>query len=380
MISNKAPFACCSSCPACHHCMVAAMAEHICHVLHRRLSAQQQAQQVHAAATELGARLLPPAPALVEGSHRLRTAFLAAVFRARRGLAPDAASLEELREGALSVCSDFCSARVPTRACNTKVDTSCRDLPCRKEPTCCTNISLCRIPAAPAGCMTDLFKLPSSVSVQRQDTDEASTREERTFRMWLNSLLPRDRHISSDLSNDLRDGFALLSALDVVLPGSVDVRPVVDHCALHTSLALSGSPAAIFTACCAGLQIPLADTLLLQCHLWIDGRGAEHCAADALAAVQWRKVHQPPFKPLYRRPKSIENCNLAMAVMRDRMRLQLVNIGGEDIVNAEGKLIRALLWQLMRCEASRPSCCHRFKIICSRECCSAIVRLHRLLR
>ncbi len=67
--------------------------------------------------------------------------------------------------------------------------------------------------------------------------------------------------------------------------------------------------------------------------------------------MQWRKVHQPPFKPLYRRPKSIENCNLAMAVMRDKMRLQLVNIGGEDIVNAEGKLIRALLWQLMRCHS-----------------------------
>ncbi len=66
--------------------------------------------------------------------------------------------------------------------------------------------------------------------------------------------------------------------------------------------------------------------------------------------MQWRKVHQPPFKPLYRRPKSIENCNLAIAIMRDKMRLQLVNIGGEDVVNAEGKLIRALLWQLMRCK------------------------------
>ena len=70
--------------------------------------------------------------------------------------------------------------------------------------------------------------------------------------------------------------------------------------------------------------------------------------------LQWRKVHQPPFKPLYRRPKSIENCNIAMAIMRDKMRLQLVNIGGEDIVNAEGKLIRALLWQLMRCMPQSP--------------------------
>ena len=42
--------------------------------------------------------------------------------------------------------------------------------------------------------------------------------------MWLNSLLPRDRQISTDLGNDLRDGYALLNALDIILPGSVDVR------------------------------------------------------------------------------------------------------------------------------------------------------------
>ena len=69
----------------------------------RPLSAQQQAQEVHLAASALGAQPLPPAAALVDGSHRLRTAFLAAIFRARHGLVPDAASLQELREGALSV-------------------------------------------------------------------------------------------------------------------------------------------------------------------------------------------------------------------------------------------------------------------------------------
>jgi hypothetical protein len=41
-----------------------------------------------------------------------------------------------------------------------------------------------------------------------------------------------------------------------------------------------------------------------------------------------------------------------MLVMRDKMRLLLVNIGPEDICNGEVKLIRALLWQLMRCEVS----------------------------
>lgn len=79
------------------------------------LSAQQQAQEVHAAASALGAQPLPPAPALVEGSHRLRTAFLAAVFRARRGLAPDAESLAELRDGVLSVSKASLQISAPAR-------------------------------------------------------------------------------------------------------------------------------------------------------------------------------------------------------------------------------------------------------------------------
>jgi hypothetical protein len=77
----------------------------------RSLSAQQQAQEVHAAASALGAHPLPPAAALVQGSHWVRTVFLAAVFRARHGLVPDAASLEELREGALSVRNVLSAAK-----------------------------------------------------------------------------------------------------------------------------------------------------------------------------------------------------------------------------------------------------------------------------
>ena len=37
-----------------------------------------------------------------------------------------------------------------------------------------------------------------------------------------------------------------------------------------------------------------------------------------------------------------------MGILRAKMHLPLVNIGGEDICNGEEKLIRALLWQLMR--------------------------------
>ena len=58
------------------------------------------------------------------------------------------------------------------------------------------------------------------------DADDARSREERTFRIWLNSMVAaenQDSHVSGDLAGDLRDGFVLLSAMDAVLPGAVEV-------------------------------------------------------------------------------------------------------------------------------------------------------------
>ena len=60
--------------------------------------------------------------------------------------------------------------------------------------------------------------------MQHVEADEARSREERTFRIWLNSMLEADCHVSVDLAADLRDGFVLLSAMDAVLPGAVEVR------------------------------------------------------------------------------------------------------------------------------------------------------------
>ena len=74
--------------------------------------------------------------------------------------------------------------------------------------------------------------------------DEASTREERTFRVWLLSLLRNEVHIQN-LAESLRDGWVLLRVLDTIAPG----------------------------------------------------------------CVRWQAAHRPPFKPLLRQPKSIENCN-----------------------------------------------------------------------
>ena len=80
------------------------------------------------------------------------------------------------------------------------------------------------------------------------------SREERTFRVWLLSLLHNEVHIQN-LVESLRDGYVLLRVLDTIAPG----------------------------------------------------------------CVRWQAVHRPPFKPLLKQPKSIENCNQVRAMLTQHM-------------------------------------------------------------
>eukprot|EP00250_Pteridium_aquilinum_P024036 c2820_g1_i1 orf=218-2161(-) len=108
--------------------------------------------------------------------------------------------------------------------------------------------------------------------------DEQTSREERAFRMWINSL-----GISvyvNNLFEDLRDGWVLLEVLDKVVPGIVD----------------------------------------------------------------WKIANRPPIKLLFRK---VENCNQVISIAT-KLKLSVVNIGGNDIVQGNRKLILAYLWQLMR--------------------------------
>eukprot|EP00753_Platysulcus_tardus_P019623 PLAT7369.1.p1 GENE.PLAT7369.1~~PLAT7369.1.p1 ORF type:complete len:625 (+),score=349.20 PLAT7369.1:83-1957(+) len=57
------------------------------------------------------------------------------------------------------------------------------------------------------------------------DDDEGDSREERTFRMWINSLNIPDVYVHN-LFEDVRDGLVLLSVMDKVEPGIVSWRRV----------------------------------------------------------------------------------------------------------------------------------------------------------
>lgn len=61
------------------------------------------------------------------------------------------------------------------------------------------------------------------------DDDEGDSREERVFRMWINSLHIKDVYVHN-LFEDLRDGVVLLQVMDTVQPGMVSWRRVNRVC------------------------------------------------------------------------------------------------------------------------------------------------------
>ncbi len=110
------------------------------------------------------------------------------------------------------------------------------------------------------------------------DENEEDSREERVFRMWINSQGIDDCYVNN-LYEDLRDGCVLLKVEDKVEPG----------------------------------------------------------------VVVWKKVNIHPKNTF----KKVANCNYAIVIGKS-MKFSLVGIGGVDIMNANKKLILAVVWQLMR--------------------------------
>ncbi|XP_022716815.1 fimbrin-1-like [Durio zibethinus] len=113
---------------------------------------------------------------------------------------------------------------------------------------------------------------------ERMTDDVQISREERCFRLWINSL-----GIASYVNNvfeDVRNGWILLEVLDKVSPGSVN----------------------------------------------------------------WKHASKPPIKFPFRK---VENCNQVVKIGK-HLKFSVVNLGGNDIVQGNKKLIVAFLWQLMR--------------------------------
>lgn len=117
------------------------------------------------------------------------------------------------------------------------------------------------------------------------DDNTADTREERTFRNWMNSLNlegfegPGSTIYINDLYFDLCGGLPILKLMDRIEPG----------------------------------------------------------------IVPWKKTHSKPKGRIH----TVDNCNLVVSLAK-QMDLVVVNIGGTDIVDQNKMLILAIMWQLMR--------------------------------
>ncbi|XP_047079751.1 fimbrin-5-like [Lolium rigidum] len=114
--------------------------------------------------------------------------------------------------------------------------------------------------------------------VQDTPDDVEASREERAFRLWINSL--GIATYVNNLFEDVRTGWVLLEVLDKISPGSVN----------------------------------------------------------------WKQASKPPIIMPFRK---VENCNQVIKIGKE-LKFSLVNVAGNDIVQANKKLILAFLWQLMR--------------------------------
>ncbi|RDX62205.1 Fimbrin-5 [Mucuna pruriens] len=129
-------------------------------------------------------------------------------------------------------------------------------------------------------------------------TDDAETsREERCFRLWINSL-----GIATHVNNvfeDVRNG-------------------QVFHCSVGSS-----SESSIFS------------------FLWVLLEVLDKVSAGS---VNWKLATKPPIQMPFRK---VENCNQVIQIGKD-LNFSLVNVAGNDIVQGNKKLLVAFLWQLMR--------------------------------
>ncbi|KAB1253036.1 Plastin-3 [Camelus dromedarius] len=162
--------------------------------------------------------------------------------------------------------------------------------------------------------VANLFnKYPALTKPENQDIDwtllEGETREERTFRNWMNSLgvNPHVNHLYAE------------QILDIL-------KQTREHLKLTILDALG-------PFCSLDLQDAL---VILQLYERIK------------VPVDWSKVNKPPYPKLGANMKKLENCNYAVELGKHPAKFSLVGIGGQDLNDGNQTLTLALVWQLMR--------------------------------
>lgn len=200
------------------------------------------------------------------------------------------------------------------------------------------------------------------------------SREERTFRVWLLSLLRNEVHIQN-LTESLRDGYVLLRVLDTIAPGCVawpsvhkpPFKPLlkqpksIENCNQVWPHGLSNLPgqdtSVLFLVSCRCTLHPVSQ---YPCH-------RQKCVPAGAAQHRMCHIQQPTSlvaarsMPRFLTDMAVQDVAVSgqkrswsgvlvqvVRIARQVLALPLVNIGGIDIVNGQHKLLLAILWQLMR--------------------------------
>ncbi len=146
------------------------------------------------------------------------------------------------------------------------------------------------------------------------DLDDAGdTREEKVFRMWINSLgIDNDSLYINNLFIDLADGVAILKVMDRIQPGVVNWKRVNMKPKNRFKKVENGN----YVVETAKVCLFVCDRFLMYCMNFFF---SFFCDNNFL-------------------------CGFVLKVMS----LSVVNVGGLDIVDVNKKLILAVVWQLMR--------------------------------
>ncbi|KAE8675483.1 Fimbrin-3 [Hibiscus syriacus] len=234
----------------------------------------------------------------------------------------------------------------------------------------------------------NLKKTPQLVEVLKDDDGYLQDIEElmglapeKVLLRWMNYHLKKGGYdiIVTNFSSDVKDAKAYAYLLNILAPEhsntlTLDTKDVIERATLvldhaermgsqifHQRNGLSVDDEKI------SFEESVTDDVHLsrderRFRLWMNSLGIETCVNNlfedvktgwallevldkvAPGSVNWKHATKPPIKFHIRQ---VENCNLVVMI-GESLRFSVVNLGGNDIVQGNKKLIVAFLWQLMR--------------------------------
>lgn len=282
---------------------------------------------------------------IVSGNEKLNLGFVAALFNAAPGLALLSAD-EAAKLAALKAAEEAAAAEAAAAAA--AAAESGRALLMAGEG------GSSRVQLRSAAGLAGLGGGAGASAAEKERLLEES-REERAFRMWLNSL-ELSRFVRY-LFDDCRDGLVLLQAMDALKPGSVRWRGRVNLRPRTVYETVENGNYAIEV--CAAPELPRAEGAAARAAALAEEAAAASACGPRLSVGGGRPWEAGSFSARasyggaafgagYGGALGGGTGPLGGRVLVDGFGLSLVGIGGKDLYDGNRTYILAVIWQLMR--------------------------------